>query len=170
VAFEIGFTDDPNEFLDDDPATPSAIGLFRAGSFEENFASSLYEWNKEDYEAQWLASLKQLLQGSDRAVLITFYVNPRESSNIHWWALYRGQTNMVHVQNHMPWYRDFDREFSVRDAASFLHDRTTTSEEGHRISEWDVPLADIKAFVQQSENKSAGQPDRRIVPGGAAGL
>lgn len=84
MAFEIRFTDSPIEYLDDDPNIPSAVGLFRAGSFEENFASSLYEWKKEDYEVHWVASLRQLLNGADRAVLITYYVNPKESSNLHW--------------------------------------------------------------------------------------
>lgn len=59
---------------------------------------------------------------------------------------------MVHIQDHMPWYSDFEREFSVGEAAKFLHDRITTSEEGHQISEWDVPLTDIEAFVQNLES------------------
>ena len=70
MAFEISFTADPNEFLDDDPTIPSAVGLIRLGTFEENFVSSLYEWKKEDYEAHWLASLRRSLAGADRAVLL----------------------------------------------------------------------------------------------------
>jgi hypothetical protein len=148
MAFEIRFTDDPNEFLDDDPAIPSAIGLFRAGTVEENFASSLYEWKKEDYEAQWRASLQHFVDGADRAVLITYYVNQKESSNLHWWALYRGELGVVHVQDHMPWDSDFEKPFSIHQASSFLQDRITISETGDPISEWDVPLADIEAFVR----------------------
>jgi hypothetical protein len=47
MAFEISFTADPNEFLDDDQTLPSALGLIRLGTFEEKFASSLCEWKKE---------------------------------------------------------------------------------------------------------------------------
>jgi hypothetical protein len=154
MAFEMFFTGDPNEFLDDDPNIPSAIGLIRLGSFEENFVSSLYEWKTEDYEAHWLSSLRRLLAGSDRAVLINWYVNPTESSNLQWWALYRGDAEIIHVQNHMPWYSDFTGEFSVADASSFLHDRITISE-GSKISEWDVPLSDVEAFAKVLERKSA---------------
>jgi len=155
MAFEMFFTGDPNEFLDDDPNIPSAIGLIRLGSFEENFVSSLYEWKTEDYEAHWLSSLRRLLAGSDRAVLINWYVNPTESSNLQWWALYRGDADIIHMQNHMPWYSDFTGEFSAADASSFLHDRITISEEGSKISEWDVPLSDVEAFAKVLERKSA---------------
>jgi hypothetical protein len=149
MAFEICFTGDPNEFLDDDPTIPSAIGLIRVGSLEENFVSSLYEWSKEDYEAQWLSSLRGFVSGSDRAVLITWYVNCKESSNLQWWALYRGESSIVHVQSHMPWCRNFTREFLVEEASSFLHDRITVNEDENRISEWDVPVGEVEAFVER---------------------
>lgn len=149
MAFEVRFTNAPNEFLDDDPTIPSAIGVIRAGTLEENFVSTLYEWNKEDYEAHWVRSLRHLLAGADRAVLITWYINSKLSFNLQWWALYRDDAGVVHIQNHLPSYSNFDQEFLVDDASRFLHDRITVSEEGKCVSEWDVPLADIEAFVQR---------------------
>jgi len=72
MSFSICFTDDPAEFLDDDPKVPSAVGLITIGEFVENFVSSLYEWRKEKYERQWRDSLQQFVNGADRASLITW--------------------------------------------------------------------------------------------------
>jgi hypothetical protein len=149
MAFMISFTDEPDEYLDDDPTVPSAIGRIVAGTLDEEFSSTLYEWDKQAYQSHWLHSLERFLAGDEKAVLITSYVNPREASNLQWWSLYRGDADIVHVQNHLPFYDQFDREFSVAEASSFLHDRTTVSEDGDVISEWDVPLADVKLFFEQ---------------------
>jgi hypothetical protein len=153
VAFSLRFTGEPNQFLHDDPSIPSAIGQIEAGDLKEEFISSLYEWTREDYIAQWASSLRRFLAGADRAVLITFYVNSKESSNLEWWPLYRGESGIVHVQNHLPWYENFDREFSVSEAESFLHDRMTVNEDGNRPSEWNVSLADIESFVSSLDKK-----------------
>ena len=149
MAFKVGFTDEPDEYLDDDPTVPSAIGLITIGEFNENFVSSLYEWNKKAYESQWLQSLGRFLNGDKKAVLITWYVNPKESSNLQWWALYRGEAETVHVQNHLPLYDNFDREFSVAEATSFLRSRMTENEDGNAISEWDVPLGEVQLFFEE---------------------
>jgi len=153
VAFSIGFTGAPNQFLHDDPKIPSAIGQIVAGDLNEEFVSSLYEWTKEDYFDQWTSSLRLFLAGADKATLITFYVNSKESSNLEWWALYRGEGGIVHVQNHLPWYENFDREFSVSEAESFLQDRVTVNEDGNRLLEWDVPIADIESFMNHFDKK-----------------
>ena len=91
--------------------------------------------------------MRRFIAGSDRAVLITNYVNSKESANLEWWALYRGEGGVVHVQNHLPWYENFDLEFSVSEAERFLQDRITVNEEGNSLSEWDVRFADVESFV-----------------------
>jgi hypothetical protein len=62
VSFSIVFSDEPLEFLADDPSIPSAIGLLTIGDFREDFAASLYQWNKEDYELQWRDAIRRLLE------------------------------------------------------------------------------------------------------------
>jgi hypothetical protein len=83
MAFAICFKNEQNQYLDDDPMVPSAIGRIVAGQLDEEFVSSLYEWSKEAYQSQWLNSLERFLAGDQKAVLITWYVNPKESSNLH---------------------------------------------------------------------------------------
>jgi hypothetical protein len=155
MGFSIQFTGGPDEYLDDDPSVPSAIGRITAGELDEEFASGLYEWDKETYESQWLDSLKRFVNGAGKAVLITWYVNPKESTNLQWWALYRAEGGIVHVQNHLPWYDNLGREFSVDEASSFLDERITISEEGLSISEWHVPIRDIEAFLERLNTKTS---------------
>jgi len=149
MAFMICFTDRPNEYLDDDPSVPSAVGRIVAGDLDESFVSSLYEWDRQAYQSHWRSSLDRFLNGDDKAVLITWYVNPGESSNLQWWALYRGKDDIVHVQNHLPFYDILDAEFCVENASSFLKDRETATTDGNPISEWDVSIREIELFVAQ---------------------
>jgi hypothetical protein len=102
-----------------------------------------------DYEAQWLRSLERLVAGDMKVTLITQYVNPAESSNLEWWALYRGEHDLVYVQNHLRFYDQLGGDFSVVDANRFLQERITANEDGNRISEWEVPFTDIKLFVDR---------------------
>jgi hypothetical protein len=120
MPFSICFTGVQDEYLGDDPTVPYAVGRIVAGELYENFVSNLYEWSKDDYEKQWLHSLEKFIMGDRKVVLITHYVNPAESANLQWWALYRGQGDVVYVQNHLPWYDQLSRDFSVADASAFL--------------------------------------------------
>jgi contact-dependent growth inhibition (CDI) system CdiI-like immunity protein len=149
MAFSICFTGEPDQYLGDDPNVPYAMGRIVAGGLDEGFASTLYEWSKSDYEAQWLRSLEQLIVGSTKVALITQYVNPSESSNLEWWALYRGENDMVYVQNHLRFYDQLGSDFSVADASRFLAERITVNGDGNRISEWEVPFTEIKLFVDR---------------------
>ena len=147
MSFSICFTGEPDQYLGDDPNVPYAMGRIVAGELDEGFASTLYEWGKRDYEAQWLHSLERIVAGDMKVTLITQYVNPAESSNLEWWALYRGEHDLVYAQNHLRFYDQLGGDFSVVDANRFLQERITANEDGKRISEWEVPFTDIKLFV-----------------------
>jgi hypothetical protein len=153
VSFSICFTGEPDQYLDDDPSVPYSIGRSVAGGLDEGFASTLYEWSKHEYETQWLRSLERLISVEMKVVLITQYVNPAECSNLEWWALYRGNDDVVHVQNHLRFYNQLGSDFSVADASKFLAERITVDEDGNRISEWEVPLAEIRFFVEGIKQK-----------------
>ncbi len=152
MAFSIRFTNDPDEYPNED-STPWAVGRITAGDLDETFLSSLYEWDRRAYEAQWLQSLERLIKSEDRAVLIASYANPSESHNIHWWALYRGEPGVVHIQDHMPSYDQFDREFRIDKASTFLGDRVTVNEEGNSVSEWNVSMKEIELFLAQMKQE-----------------
>ena len=81
MSFSIGFVDEPANYPYDDPATPEARGVLM-GEAKEYFGSSLYQWNKKDYETQWWQAIRALLGGNDRAALITEYVGPKASTQL----------------------------------------------------------------------------------------
>jgi len=149
MPFAICFTDEPNQFLGDDPTVPYAVGRILAGCLDESFVATLYEWDRRDYEAQWLLALERLVAGDRKVVLTTYYVNPAESSNLEWWALYRGDDDVVHVQNHLRFYNQLGSGFSIAEASRFVQERLTIDEDGNHISEWDVTLTEIKLFIEQ---------------------
>jgi hypothetical protein len=106
IPFSISFLDDPIVYLGDDPTVPLAVGLLVIGDYQEEFCASLYEWTKDDYQAQWRNAILALLHGEDKVALMVYYVSQVYSDNIEWWPMYKlGET--VVFQNHMPWYDQF---------------------------------------------------------------
>ena len=123
-----------------------AMGEIVLGDFRENFAASLYQWSKADYEAQWRNAIRTLLEGSKSALMV-HYVSPEFADNFEWWPMYR-VGDVVYLQNHLPWYDQLPGPFSPENMLSFVKDRITINEDGNRISEWSVKLSDIEAFAR----------------------
>lgn len=156
MSFSIRFTGEPDQYLGDDPSVPFAMGRIVAGGLDEGFASTLYEWSKHDYEVQWFRSLEQLITGEVKVALITQYLNPAESPNLEWWALYRGEGDVVYVQNQLRFYDQLGSDFSVPQANNFVAERITVNEDGNRISEWEVPFAEITFFFDRIKQRNRG--------------
>jgi hypothetical protein len=145
MPFSITFKDERLLYPYDNATTPAAVGLLVLGDHEEEFLSSLYQWNRGEYEAQWQRAIKLLLNGESKAALITEYLSPEYATHLQWRPMYRiGDT--VFFQHHLLLYDTLREPFSVQVAFSFLQDRMTKNEEGKNISEWSVSLADIEAF------------------------
>ena len=156
MSFSISFTGEPDQYLGDDPSVPFAMGRIVAGGLDEGFASTLYEWSKRDYEVQWLRSLERFINGDKKTVLITQYLEPAESSNLEWWALYRGDDDLVYVQNQLRFCDQLGKGFTVAEANKFLGERITVNEDGNRISEWEVPFSEIRLFVDKMRQQKRG--------------
>lgn len=122
------------------------MGLLTIGDYREGFAACLYRWNKKDYESQWREATRNLLEGRDRAALIVEYVG-HEAWKLEWWPMYRvGET--VFLQNHLLFFDQLARPFSIDDPYSSLKDRETVDEDGNRISEWSVNFSEIESFAR----------------------
>ena len=156
MSFSICFTGEPDRYLGDDPSVPFAMGRIVAGGLDEGFASTLYEWSKRDYEAQWLRSLERLINGDTKVALITQYLDPAESSNLEWWALYRGKDDVVYVQNQLRFCDQLGKDFSIAEVGKFLAERITVNEDGNRISEWEVQCTKIRVFVDRLKQQKRG--------------
>lgn len=147
MAFSIAFEEKPLSYPYDDRTTPAASGLLTLGTAREGFRSSLYQWGVEDYERQWKQALTALLNKKNKAALITSYGSPDVATHLEWWPMYLVGA-IVYFQNHLLFYDKLPTRFSMESAFSFLPDRNTVNEEEGRISEWEVPLAEVEAFAR----------------------
>ena len=149
MAFAINFTNEPNELLGDDN-TPSAIGEILLGDYRDTFAATLFEWSRPQYEASWRFELKRLLDGADRAVLLTQLLIPGKNGLPNWWALYRGEQNEVVIQEHLGINAELFILFSPQNPSDSLKDREIATNDGQPISEWIVQTEDIEAFLNSN--------------------
>jgi hypothetical protein len=155
MTFWIGFLKVQLEHPYEDPSTAAARGRIVLRAYGEEFLASLHEWTEATYQKQWRGAIASLIQGEDKAVLITNFNSPAIASHLEWWALYReGET--IFAQNQLLFFDDLNREFEASAAVDFLRPRDTKNEEGLPISEWAISMDDLRSFV--------GKPgDRRDV-------
>jgi hypothetical protein len=137
-------------FLDEDPyieegMAPAARGLLSIGNWKEEFYSSLFLWNRADYEIQWRNAIDDILNGGHKSALITEYLTPQVSSHLVWWPMYR-QGETVFLQNHLLFFDHLHQPFSPASPYASLMDRKTVGEAGESISEWNFGLADLESF------------------------
>lgn len=147
MSFSISFLEEPLSHPYDDKTTPAARGILMLGAAREYFLASLYHWSKKDYEKQWHHAIKTLLDGRNKAALITTYGSPEVATHLEWWPMYVRDCT-VFIQDHLLFYDQLAEPFSVQNAFSFLRDRQTTNEHGKKISEWKVELFEVEAFAR----------------------
>src|ERR1051326_4178063 len=148
--FLIEFTDEPLEFPYDDTSIPAAPGKVVLGKSTEEFVANLSLWSKSDYESHWARELKALVEGSSKVALVVSYDDPKASSNMEIWRVYR-DGEWAHFQNQLPFYSDLPHNFEISKMSEYIQDREVITAEGNRLSEWDVAVRDIELFLQRSK-------------------
>jgi hypothetical protein len=142
--FDIAFADD---IRDDDPLI--AIGRIQLGEHTETFEAFVGYWPIERYRQSWIAELRRLTGDADSACLLTsVWGKPEEANFAQAWTLYRfGE--VVRVQENLILFDQLDHDFdpdepwkSIPSYAEF--------EDGERISEWRISLADIEEFLARA--------------------
>jgi hypothetical protein len=147
MTFSIGFIDAPPEYPYEDASAKATRGLIVLGDSTEDFLSNLREWTESQYREQWARSIRSLVEGKRKAVLITTFSSPTVASHLEWWALYR-LGERVFAQNQLVFFDNLKSEFDAHRAVEFLRDRQTENEEGLPISEWSVSMDDLRAFAK----------------------
>jgi hypothetical protein len=147
--FSIEFTDEPLEYPYDDVGVPAAPGRLVLQKSAEEFLANLSLWSKSDYEAQWARELRSLFDGNLKVALVVSYDDPRNSSNMEIWRVYR-DGDWVHFQNQILPYSRIPNEFEILEISRYIDDRVTINSEGDAISEWDVAIGDIEMFLRSS--------------------
>jgi hypothetical protein len=123
-----------------------ALGSLKIGYFSEDFRSSLSYWDRNKYLSQWREALKRLLNGERCSALVTTMYDPKNANFIFWWVMYLIGDD-VHMQNHVLFLDELERQFDESELYSFIPEREEQTEEGQPISEWVVKISAIKGFV-----------------------
>lgn len=122
-------------------------GQLILGRYTERFESPLHYWWQHDYEEQWHAAISRLLAGSRKTALITAMYDPAIANFLTWWPLYQeGQT--ICVQNQLLFLDTLTTVFDVAGIDEIVQPHRTVNDEGSRISEWSVPVTDVKDFAR----------------------
>ena len=122
-------------------------GLIQIGDFSEYFQVDLGFWRQEDYERHWRHALERITSGVPTSCLITSIGDPRTSTMVFWWPLYRTGTT-IRIQNAIRFFEQLDTPFDEENPYPSVPPRRTVSEDGEVISEWSASLNDLKDFLR----------------------
>ncbi|MEO7086494.1 MAG: hypothetical protein ABI442_18840 [Gemmatimonadaceae bacterium] len=138
----------PGEIVDPDTGSQSQYGEITLGSFQERFIALVGYWSAQRYASHWRDALMRVVEGEATSCLITSLHDPADSHLLFWWPLYR-IGDVVQVQNSILLFEQLSAPFDPDNPFRFVPARTTVSEEGQPISEWEVPVSDIKTFLDR---------------------
>jgi len=142
--FDIFLTDKPVEDLD--PGVEAVYGQIRLGDFQESFVADVVLWKPSQYLQHWRSAVRRIVEGEERSALITSFLEPSLSRYLVWWPLYRDGQN-VRIQNQLRFFDQLRRPFSLERYWDSVDQRRQISDNGEKISEWIVPVEDMKAYL-----------------------
>jgi hypothetical protein len=142
-AFAIEVTEDPP---DDER---ERFGRIRLDDFVERFLMDVDFWSPDDYRESWRAACGRLVEapGDTVSCLVASTCDPTTANYIWTWPLYRvGDT--VFVQNHIVFLDELETPLDPTRPWLAIKPRRTHDEEDQRISDWSVPLAAVRRFLE----------------------
>lgn len=134
--------DDQSEFVDE---PGHRYGRVHLGDHVETFLAPLSYWAEVDYCRQWHTALRRLRDGASSTCLVTSMTDPKESTFVSWWALYRNGDSIV-CQEQIHFLTDTP-PFDPDDPYRSVPPRVSMSDVGTPISEWSVEAASIFAAI-----------------------
>lgn len=152
--FEIAFTD---EWFTEEGVNFRYLRL-TLGDFEEDMIADLTTWSPADYERQWLDELTQIVNSRTKGALIVRMHDPKQPFRINTWPMWK-EGDHIFFQNKLLFMlkpaKHFD-PFRVRD---YMGNRQPHLKDGDP-SEWVVPVASVRAFINERLITGAGAPNR----------
>ncbi len=145
MSFCIGFTGD---FADYDSSV--AVGKIRLGDYCEAFHAELGFWVIEDYEKSWETALNRLVDGTSTSCLVASLTDPQTSNFVVTWPLYRSGDE-VYIQNRYLFLEQLEHDFDPAAPWESVSPRSVVNEDGDQISEWQVRVADVRAFLKKKK-------------------
>ena len=125
---------------------------------EEWFIPPLHLWSVQDYQKHWIEALERMVHGHDQSALIVSLGSLMPDDYIGWWPMWRfGEIVKFHEQ--MLILSELKQPFELDN--SYVHVGEYISpevdEDGHRVSEWEVPVSDMAAFLKAQAKIETGQ-------------
>jgi hypothetical protein len=137
--FDLAFVHDEPEHHEE--GWEALQGEIVLGEHRERFLASLDRWARRAYEHHWIDAARRLLDGADRTAFIT-------SAFQFWWPMWRHGDSLV-VQEQLLWTDESAHVFDPADPFCAIGERMSVTEDGTRVSEWTLRLADIQDFVNR---------------------
>lgn len=147
--FSIGFTDDP--LMQAELEGDERVGLLVLGHHKERFVVHMRPWFKRQYVVHWRSALIRALKGEPSA-LVTDMQTPVQSSHLVWWPMWRIKSEIV-FHNQLLFFAKHRVEGShidVKRLYEFIGNRLRHNDEGTPVSEWTVPVSDVKTFIDSA--------------------
>ena len=137
------------KFFPSEPGEKGRMGLLRLGNVEERFVSHFWEWAPQKYMEHWRDALKRVLDGNPSA-LITDMRTPAQSSHLVWYPMWRFGDEVI-FHNQLLFFKQYGLRGSRLNTQSLLSlvGKRKTHEDGVPLSEWIVPVSDIKLFLKR---------------------
>lgn len=124
------------------------FGYITIDNFHERFFSPIEFWSREEYLKNWYQELNKLLNGFPCAKLITRMYNPEYSNFIQAWVLYRID-DKIFIHEQIFFLDEWAKPFLLEELYSKELNRETHSEDGEKISQWEINISDIKKYLAQ---------------------
>ena len=121
--------------------------------FVEEHHADLSNWSVQEYEAQWVRELNAIANSRDRGALITSIHDPSNAYRVWAWPMWRDGDN-VHFQNRLLFMLEPKPGFDPFHVADYIGNHKLHSEDGELLSQWTVPIAEIRSFIDRQQNQS----------------
>jgi contact-dependent growth inhibition (CDI) system CdiI-like immunity protein len=122
-------------------------GRITLGRFTEEFQAPLWDWAPGDYTTQWVEAAHRLTKGAPVAVFLTHMSHPQAAYHLGWPAWRDGER--VYVQERLFLREQLTGAFDPEYPEVHAGPRQEISEDGERISQWEVSMRDVIAFLER---------------------
>lgn len=122
-------------------------GRLTLGRFTEEFQAPLVDWAPGDYTAHWIEAATRLAKGAPVAVFLTHMLHPQAAYHLGWPAWRDG--DRVFVQERLFLREQLKGPFDPEYPEVHAGERQRISQEGEPVSEWQVRMHDVLAFLQR---------------------
>ncbi len=124
-------------------------GQITLGHFKDEFQAPLYDWAPGDYAAHWQESAGRLVQGAPVVVFLTHMVRADADYHLGWPAGREGER--VYLQERLFLREQLNGPFDPEYPEVHVGPRQEISVEGLPISQWEVGLRDVVAFMERRQ-------------------